>query len=170
MKQESTAGQKIVPFLWFNNNLEEATEFYTSVFRNAEVKNVRRYGPEGPGPQGSVMTATFIIEGQEFYALNGGPQFSFTPAISFFIKCETQTEVDYLWEQLSKGGRPDRCGWLQDKFGLSWQVIPNILGELLGDKDPLKAGRVMHAMMGMTKIDIEGLKRAYEGKETAPQA
>jgi predicted 3-demethylubiquinone-9 3-methyltransferase (glyoxalase superfamily) len=151
--------QKITPFLWFNDNVEEALNFYVSVFKNSRIINVRRSGAEG-----KVFTGTIEIEGQEFMALNGGPMYRFTPAISFFIKCETQTEVDDLWYKLSEGGKPQQCGWLTDKFGVSWQVIPNILGEYLGDKDPEKAKRVMNAMMQMVKIDVEGLKRAYEGE------
>ena len=154
--------QKITPFLWFDNQAEEAMNFYISIFKNSKVLKVARYGEAGPGPKGTVMSATFELEGQTFYALNGGPLFSFTPAISFFVNCETQQEVDELWEKLSAGGKPDRCGWLKDKYGLSWQIIPAALGEMLGDKDPKKAGRVMQAMMQMGKIEIEGLKRAYE--------
>jgi predicted 3-demethylubiquinone-9 3-methyltransferase (glyoxalase superfamily) len=152
--------QKITPFLWFDGNAHEAANFYISIFKNSKLGKISRYGDAGPGPQGSVMSVTFQIEGQEFFALNGGPQFKFTPAISFFVNCETQQEVDDLWEKLSAGGRTDRCGWLQDKFGLSWQIIPTILGQLLGDKDPEKAQRAMQAMLQMTKIDIERLRQA----------
>jgi predicted 3-demethylubiquinone-9 3-methyltransferase (glyoxalase superfamily) len=154
--------QKITPFLWFDGNAEEAMNFYVSVFKNSKIKNVRRYGEAGPGPKGTVMTGTFQIEGQEFFALNGGPQYKFTPAISLFVDCKTQKEVDELWNKLSAGGRTDRCGWLQDKFGLSWQVIPSVLGKMLGDKDPKKSNRVMKAMLQMDKIDIKKLKQAYE--------
>ena len=154
--------QKITPFLWFDGKAEEAMNFYVSIFRNSKVVSVARYGDAGPGPKGTIMSATFQLEGQEFYALNGGPQYKFTPAISLFISCKTQEEVDELWEKLSEGGRTDQCGWLQDKFGLSWQVIPTILGELLGDKDRAKANRVMQAMMKMTKIDIKKLKQAAD--------
>jgi predicted 3-demethylubiquinone-9 3-methyltransferase (glyoxalase superfamily) len=157
--------QKITPFLWFDGNAEEAMNFYTSIFKNSKIGRIRRYGDAGPGPKGSVMTATFQIEGQEFMALNGGPHYQFTPAISFFVNCETQAEVDELWEKLSAGGETVQCGWLRDKFGVSWQIIPKALGELLGDKDPQKSQRVMKAMMKMIKIDVEQLKRAYEGKE-----
>ena len=157
--------QKITPFLWFDSNAEEAMNFYTSIFKNSKIGQVRRYGESGPGPKGSVMTATFQIEGQEFMALNGGPTFKFTPAISFFVNCETQQEVDELWEKLSAGGETMQCGWLTDKFGVSWQIIPKALGELMGDKDPQKAQRVMQAMMKMVKIDVAGLKTAYEGKK-----
>ena len=157
--------QKIRPFLWFDGNAEEAMKFYTSIFKNSKIGNVQRYGEAGPGPKGSVMSGTFQIEGHEFMALNGGPLFKFTPAISFFVNCETQPEVDELWERLSAGGETMQCGWLKDKFGLCWQIIPKALGEMLGDKDPEKSQRVMKAMMKMIKIDVEGLKRAYEGKE-----
>jgi predicted 3-demethylubiquinone-9 3-methyltransferase (glyoxalase superfamily) len=154
--------QKITPFLWFNDNAEEAMSFYTSVFRNSKIVNVRRYGDAGPGPKGTVMTGTIQIEGQEFFVLNGGPKYKFTPAISLFVNCETQKDVDDLWEKLSAGGRTDRCGWLQDKFGLSWQIIPSLLGKLLGDKDPKKANRVMQAMLQMDKIDTKKLQQAYD--------
>jgi len=156
--------QKITPFLWFDNQAEEAMNFYVSIFKNSKVGTVTRYGDAGPGPKGSVMSATFQIEGQEFFALNGGPQYKFTPAISLFVKCETQAEVDELWEKLSVDGRKDRCGWLQDKYGLSWQIIPRALSEMLRDKDPAKANRVMQAMLQMDKIDIASLKRAYDGQ------
>ncbi len=155
--------QKITPFLWFDGNAEEAMNFYVSIFKNSKVLKVTRYGEAGPGPKGSVMSATFQLEGQTFFALNGGPQFSFTPAISFFVNCETQQEVDELSEKLSEGGQKERCGWLKDKYGLSWQIIPSVLGEMLGDKDPAKASRVMQAMLQMNKIDIKGLQRAYNG-------
>ena len=155
--------QKITPFLWFDGKAEEAMNFYVSIFKNSKVVSVTRYGEAGPGPKGTVMSATFQLEGQEFYALNGGPQYKFTPAISLFISSKTQEEVDELWERLSEGGRKDQCGWLQDKYGLSWQVIPTVLGELLRDKDPQKSKRVMQAMLKMTKIDIKKLKQAYEG-------
>jgi predicted 3-demethylubiquinone-9 3-methyltransferase (glyoxalase superfamily) len=154
--------QKITPFLWFDGKAEEAMNFYVSVFKNSRVVSVARYGEAGPGPKGTVMSATFQLEGQDFYALNGGPQFKFTPAISLFVNCETQQEVDELWEKLCEGGRKDRCGWLQDKYGLSWQVIPSVLGKMLQDKDAEKANRVMKAMLQMDKIDIERLKQAYD--------
>lgn len=155
--------QKIKPFLWFDNNAEEAVNFYTSIFKNSKIGDMRRYGDAGPGPKGSVMSATFQIEGQEFMALNGGPHFKFTPAISFFVNCETQAEVDELWEKLLAGGEAMQCGWLKDKFGLTWQIIPKALGQLLGDKDPEKSQRVMKAMMKMIKIDVAELERAYAG-------
>ncbi len=158
--------QKITPFLWFDDKAEEAANFYVSIFKNSHVGRVTRYGDAGPGPKGTVMSVVFQLEGQEFFALNGGPQFTFTPAISFFVTCETQQEVDELWEKLSAGGRKDRCGWLQDKYGLSWQVVPSALGRMLGDKDPKKAQRVMKAMMQMDKIDIKGLQQAYDGERS----
>jgi predicted 3-demethylubiquinone-9 3-methyltransferase (glyoxalase superfamily) len=154
--------QKITPFLWFDGKAEEAMNYYVSVFKNSKVVRVSRYGDAGPGPKGTVMSATFQLDGQEFFALNGGPQFTFTPAISFFVNCETQQEVDELWDKLSAGGRKDRCGWLQDRFGVSWQVIPSILGKLLQDKDTEKANRVMKAMLQMDKIDIKRLQQAYD--------
>jgi predicted 3-demethylubiquinone-9 3-methyltransferase (glyoxalase superfamily) len=154
--------QKITPFLWFDDKAEEAMNFYVSVFKNSKVGRVTRYGEAGPGPKGTVMSATFELDGQEFYTLNGGPHFTFTPAISFFVNCETQQEVDELWEKLSEGGKKDRCGWLKDKYGLSWQIIPSALGKLLQDKDAEKASRVMQAMLQMDKIDIKRLQQAYD--------
>ena len=154
--------QKITPFLWFNDNAEEAMNFYVSIFKNSKVGTVSRYGDAGPGPKGTVMSATFQLEGQEFMALNGGPLFSFTPAISLFVNCETQEEVDELWEKLSEGGEKGRCGWLKDKYGLSWQIIPSILGKMLQDKDPAKSTRVRNAMLQMNKMDIQRLKQAYD--------
>jgi predicted 3-demethylubiquinone-9 3-methyltransferase (glyoxalase superfamily) len=155
--------QKIIPFLWFDGKAEEAMNFYVSIFKDSKVVNVSRYGDAGPGTKGSVMSATFQLNGQQFYALNGGPHFTFTPAISFFVNCETQEEVDELWEKLSAGGEKSQCGWLKDKYGLSWQIIPTILGRLLQDKDPEKSKRVMNAMLQMTKIDIARLQQAYNG-------
>jgi predicted 3-demethylubiquinone-9 3-methyltransferase (glyoxalase superfamily) len=152
---------KITPFLWFDNNAEQAIQFYTSIFKNSKIGNITRYGDAGPGPKGSVMTATFEIEGQPFMALNGGPHFKFTEAISLFVSVDTQQEVDDLWEKLSAGGQKSRCGWLKDTFGLSWQIIPKALGELMGDKDPRKSQSVMKAMLQMDKIDIARLKEAY---------
>ena len=154
--------QKITPFLWFDGKAEEAINFYISIFKNSKIMSVTRYGEEGPGRKGTIMSATFQLDGQEFFALNGGPEFTFSPAISFFVNCETQQEVDELWEKLSEGGEKQRCGWLKDKFGLSWQVIPSVLGELLQDKDAEKSERVWKAMLQMEKIDINGLKQAYE--------
>jgi predicted 3-demethylubiquinone-9 3-methyltransferase (glyoxalase superfamily) len=156
--------QKITPFLWFDGNAEEAVNFYTSILKNSRIVNMSRYGEGAPAPKGAVMSATFILEGQEFMALNGGPMFTFSPAISFFVKCETQEEIDTLWEQLSAGGKKEQCGWLKDKFGVSWQIIPPVLGEMLQDKDPQRAHRVMQAMMQMDKIDIQKLKQAYDQK------
>lgn len=153
--------QKIVPFLWFDGKAEEAMNFYVSIFKNSKIGRVTRYGDAGPGPKGSVMSATFQLEGQEFYALNGGPQYSFTPAISMFVNCETQEEVDELWGKLVEGGAPNRCGWLRDRFGLSWQIIPAALGRLLGDPNPAKAKSVMMAMLQMEKIDIKALELAH---------
>ncbi len=153
----------VTPFLWFDNNAEEAARYYTSVFKNSKILDVSRYGDAGPGPKGQVMVVRFQIEGQEFLALNGGPKFKFNEAVSFMVNCETQDEVDYYWEKLSAGGQTIQCGWLRDKFGLSWQVTPTILLRLLQDPDPAKSQRVMQAMMQMIKIDIAGLRRAYEG-------
>ena len=156
--------QKITPFLWFDGKAEEAMNFYISIFKNSKIVSVTRYGEAGPGPKGTVMTAKFVLNGQEFVALNGGPQFTFTEAISFVVNCETQQEVDELWEKLSEGGKKSRCGWLKDKYGLSWQVVPTALVEMLQDKDPKKANSVMQAMMQMDKIDIKRLQQAYDGK------
>ena len=154
--------QKITPFLWFNGQAEEAANLYTSLFKNSKIGNIARYEEAGPGPKGTVMSVTFQLNGQEFIALNGGPQFTFSPAVSFLVSCETQEEVDRLWEKLSEGGRKDRCGWLQDKFGLSWQIVPSVLGKMLHDQDPEKSKNVMSAMLQMEKIDIAVLERAYQ--------
>jgi predicted 3-demethylubiquinone-9 3-methyltransferase (glyoxalase superfamily) len=154
--------QKIVPFLWFDGNAEEAMNFYVSVFKNSKLGTITRYGDAGPAPKGTVMTGTFQIDGQNFYALNGGPQFKFSSAISFFVNCETQQEVDELWEKLSAGGETMQCGWLKDKFGVTWQIIPTILGELMHGKDAKKSQNAMKAMMQMTKLDIAKLKLAYD--------
>lgn len=151
--------QKITPFLWFDGKAEEAMNFYVSIFKNSKIISVNR---AGPGPQAPVVSATFQLEGHEFHALNGGPMFTFSPAVSFFVNCETQAEVDELWEKLSAGGEQQRCGWVKDKFGLSWQVIPAVLGKLLHDPEPAKARRVMNAMLQMNKIDIAGLRHAHE--------
>ena len=155
--------QKIVPFLWFDGRAEEAMNYYVSIFKNSKIGSVHRCGDAGPGPKGSVLTATFQLEGQEFMALNGGPLYKFSPAISLFVNCETQKEVDELWEKLSAGGTEVQCGWLKDRYGLSWQIVPTILPKLLQDKDPERAQRVMKAMLQMKKIDIAGLQRAYQG-------
>ncbi len=149
--------QKITTFLWFDGKAEEAVNFYTSIFKNSKMVSTM------PGPDGKVLGVTFHLEGQQFMALNGGPQFKFTPAISLFVNCETQAEVDELWEKLSAGGQKERCGWLKDKYGLSWQIIPSTLGEMLGDKDRAKALRVMNALLQMDKIEIGKLKHAYQG-------
>ena len=156
--------QKITPFLWFNDNAEEAMKFYTSIFKNSKIGKVARYGDAGPGPKGTVMTASFSLEGQEFLALNGGPNFKFTEAISFVVNCETQKELDEFWERLSAGGQEIECGWLKDKFGLSWQIVPTILGKLMSGPDPAKSQRVMNALLKMKKLDIATLQRAYDGK------
>jgi predicted 3-demethylubiquinone-9 3-methyltransferase (glyoxalase superfamily) len=155
--------QKISPFLWFDDQAEEAMNFYVSIFKNSKVGKVTRYGDAGPGPKGSVMTASFELEGQPFTALNGGPHFKFTEAVSFVVDCETQEEVDEFWERLSEGGQTQQCGWLKDKFGLSWQITPSVLIELMNDPDPQKSRRVTEAMLQMTKIDIAKLRQAYEG-------
>ena len=159
--------QRITPFLWFNDQAEEAAKFYTSIFKNSKIGKISRYDEEVAKPTGrppgSVMTVEFELEGQKFVALNGGPMFKFTEAISFVVNCETQEEVDYFWSKLSEGGEESRCGWLSDKFGLSWQITPVVLMEMLADKDTAKAKRAMHAMLQMDKIDIPTLKKAYDG-------
>jgi len=154
--------QKITPFLWFDGNAEEAINFYTSIFRNSKIGRLTRYGKGAPVPEGSVITGTFQLDGQEFMALNGGPLFTFSPAISLFVNCTSQEEVDYFWEKLSVGGDKSQCGWLKDKFGISWQIIPTALGELMGDTNPVRSMRVMQAMLKMTKIDIKRLQEAYD--------
>jgi predicted 3-demethylubiquinone-9 3-methyltransferase (glyoxalase superfamily) len=156
--------QKITPFLWFNDQAEEAMNFYTSIFKNSRKGRIARYGEAGPGPKGSVMSAIFELDGQEFYALNGGPHFTFSPAISFFVKCETQQEVDEFWEKLSAGGEKQRCGWLKDKFGVSWQIVPTLLDKLLQDPDAARSARVMQALMQMDKLDIPRLQQAHDQK------
>ena len=156
--------QKITPFLWFDNQAEEAANFYVSIFNNSKILSISRYGEAGPGPKGSAMTVVFQLDGEEFIALNGGPLFKFTEAISFVVNCETQQEVDEFWEKLSQDGEESRCGWLKDKYGLSWQIVPTILGKLMTDPDPQKSKRVMEAMLKMEKIVIDDLKRAYDGK------
>jgi predicted 3-demethylubiquinone-9 3-methyltransferase (glyoxalase superfamily) len=154
--------QKITPFLWFDTQAEAAANFYVSIFKNSKVVKIARYGEGGPGPKGSVMTVVFELDGQRFIALNGGPQFKFTEAISFTVDCRTQEEVDTFWEKLSGGGVEGPCGWLKDKYGLSWQIVPTLLGEMLSDPDPEKSKRVMQAMLKMKKLDIAGLKNAYD--------
>jgi predicted 3-demethylubiquinone-9 3-methyltransferase (glyoxalase superfamily) len=156
--------QKITPFLTYNNQAEEAVNLYVSVFKNAKIVSMSRYGEGGPAPKGSLMSANFVLEGQEFVALNGGPYFTFAQGFSLFVNCETQKEVDDLWEKLSEGGEKGQCGWLKDKFGVSWQIIPSALSQMLQDKDPQKSQRVLQAMLQMTKIDIAALKRAYDQK------
>jgi predicted 3-demethylubiquinone-9 3-methyltransferase (glyoxalase superfamily) len=153
--------QKITPFLWFNDQAEEAAKFYTSVFKNSKLGNVRRFGPAGPGPQGKVMSVTFKLGGQEFFALNGGPVFTFSPAISFFVSVETQQEVDTLWEKLSRGGEKQQCGWLKDKYGVTWQIVPTVLDKLLGGRNPQKTESTMRAMLKMKKLDIRKLQQAH---------
>src|SRR5215467_10198380 len=154
----------IAPFLWFDGQAEEAANFYISIFRNSRITAVSRCGEAGPGPKGSVMVVSFELDGRAFTALNGGPMFKFTEAISMIVHCETQVEVDHYWETLSAGGQPGRCAWLKDKFGVSWQVVPTALIELMQDNDPAKSARVVQAMLQMTKIDIAVLQRAYQGK------
>lgn len=156
--------QKITPFLWFDNQAEEAMNFYTSVFKDSMPGKVRRYGKSGPGPEGSAMTASFELFGQEFTALNGGPMFKFSPAISFFVSCQTQQEVDYYWEKLGEGGHTKQCGWLDDKFGVTWQIVPTALDRVLQGSDPEKSARAIKAMMKMTKLEIQKLQDAYDGK------
>lgn len=156
--------QKVTPFLWFDDKAEEAMRFYTSVFPDSKAGTVTRYGEAGPGPKGSVMTATFTLFGQEFIALNGGPLFPFTPAVSFVVNCDTQREVDDYWEKLSAGGKTQQCGWLTDRFGLSWQIVPTAMGRLMEGGDAARSNRVMKAMLGMTKLDIAALEEAYQGR------
>ena len=160
--------QKITPFLWFDHQAEEAVNFYTSIFKNSKIVNVARYGEAGAEvsgrPKGTVITVAFELEGQEFIALNGGPVFTFSPAISFVVNCQTQKEVNKLWEKLSEGGEIQECGWLRDKYGVSWQIVPAVIGEMMTDPDPGKSERVMKALLRMKKIDIDGLKKAYEQK------
>jgi len=155
--------QRITPFLWFDNQAEDAVNFYVSIFKNSKIGKVSRYGDAGPGPKGTVLTVSFELQGQQFIALNGGPKFKFSPAVSFVVNCETQQEIDAYWEKLSAGGRIDQCGWLSDKYGLSWQIVPASLGELMSSKDPERSGRVMKALLQMKKLDIEVLKRASDG-------
>ncbi len=155
--------QKIVTSLWFDTQAEEAAGFYVSLFPESRITYVARYGPAGPGPQGSVMTVNFELAGQAFFAINGGPEFPFTEATSLLVNCESQEEVDRLWDRLSDGGQPGPCGWLKDRYGLSWQIVPTVLGQMLSDPDPAKAQRVTEAMLRMGKLDVEALRAAYEG-------
>jgi predicted 3-demethylubiquinone-9 3-methyltransferase (glyoxalase superfamily) len=154
--------QKITPFLWFNGQAEEAANFYISIFKNSKIDRVMRYGDTGPGPKGSVMTVRFQLEGQDFIALNGGPQYPFTPAISLVVDCADQAEVDNLWEKLSAAGKPVQCGWLTDKFGVSWQIVPRAFMQMIQDKDEKKSQSVMKALMKMVKLDVKTLKEAYD--------
>ena len=156
--------QKITPFLWFDNNAEDAVNFYTSIFKDSKITNMSRYSEAGPGPAGSVMVANFTLNGQEFLALNGGPVYKFTEAVSFVVNCEGQEEVDYYWDKLSEGGTPNICGWLKDKFGLSWQIVPTVMGKLMSNPDPAKAKRIAEAMYKMTKIIIADLEKARDGE------
>jgi predicted 3-demethylubiquinone-9 3-methyltransferase (glyoxalase superfamily) len=160
---EGTGSQKITPFLWFNGNVEEAVNFYTSVFKDSKVIFMHHLPGETPGVKGKALTGTIMLNGMEFMLLDGGPMYTFNPSVSFFVHCKTQEEVDYYWGALlANGGRESRCGWLQDQFGLSWQIIPDALGQLMGDPDRKKAGAVMNAMMGMVKIDVAALQKAYD--------
>jgi len=154
--------QKITPFLWFDNNAEEAMNFYSSIFKNSKIKQTGRFGEGGPGKDGKFLTGTFQLDGLDFMVINAGPRFKFTEAISLFVNCENQEEVDYFWEKLSEGGQKSQCGWLKDKFGLSWQIVPRILGELMHGKDPVKSKKVVEAMLKMTKLDIGILRKAGE--------
>jgi predicted 3-demethylubiquinone-9 3-methyltransferase (glyoxalase superfamily) len=158
----TNATQKITPFLWFDHQAEEAANFYVSIFENAKILSVSRYGEESPGEPGTVMTVSFELDGQEFIALNGGPEYTFTPAISFSIDCKTQQEVDHFWNRLSEGGQTNQCGWLSDKYGVTWQVVPSVLPELLQSDDDAKAEAAMKAMLQMTKLDIAMLQEAYD--------
>ena len=154
--------QKITPFLWFDHQAEEAVNFYTSVFKNSKIGDIRRYPEDTAGPAGKVMTISFNLDGQDFMALNGGPQYKFTEALSLFVNCETQEEIDRLWETLSEGGEKGPCGWLKDKYGVSWQIVPSIMDKLMSDPDPVKATRVTQAMLKMSKLDIAALQQAYD--------
>jgi predicted 3-demethylubiquinone-9 3-methyltransferase (glyoxalase superfamily) len=156
--------QKIAPCLWFDGKAEEAAQYYVSIFKNSRITRITRWGDAGPGPKGSVLTVLFQLEGEDFMALNGGPQFKFTPAISLMVDCKTQGEVDTLWDKLSEGGEKVECGWVTDKFGVSWQVVPTVLMDMIADKDSKRADRVMAAMMKMKKLDFAGLQAAYEGR------
>lgn len=156
--------RKITPFLWFDDKAEEAANFYVSIFKNSKIGKVVRYPEGAPAPKGTVMTVTFELDGQEFYALNGGPHYKFSPATSFFVNCETQQEIDELWDKLSAGGKPSRCGWLDDKYGVTWQIVPSVLEKLLHSHDPVKAKRTMTAMLQMIKLDIKKLQQAHDGE------
>lgn len=160
----TTTNQKIAPFLWFENQAEEAVNFYISTFKEGKITNMTRYGKDGPGPDDAVMVMSFELFGQEFVALNGNTQCTFNDSVSFYVKCETQQEIDAYWNAIEKEGQPLACGWIRDKFGVAWQITPPMLPEMLQDKDPEKAGRVMQAMMQMIKIDIQKIQDAYDGK------
>jgi predicted 3-demethylubiquinone-9 3-methyltransferase (glyoxalase superfamily) len=166
-KKETDMQKKITPCLWFDTEAEEAANFYVSIFKNSKILDLARYGEAGPKPAGTVLTVMFELDGQEFMALNGGPEYTFTPAISLLVDCKSQEEVDDLWDKLAKGGKTDQCGWLTDKYGVSWQIVPTILGELLSDPDPVKSQAVMRAMLQMTKLDIKKLQEAYRQPQTA---
>jgi predicted 3-demethylubiquinone-9 3-methyltransferase (glyoxalase superfamily) len=156
--------KKIIPFLWFNENAEEAANFYVSIFKNSKVLSINYYPPESGGKDGRVMTVKFVLDGEEFVALNGGPQFTFSEAISFWVKCDTQEEIDYFWENLSEGGEKSECGWLKDKFGLSWQIVPSSIEELISEEDPERKNRVLKEVWQMRKLDLKILEKAYRGR------
>lgn len=158
--------QRITPFLWFDTQAEQAATFYTSIFKHSKISIVTRYGDDGPGPKGQVMTVAFELDGLDFVALNGGPHFTFSPAISFVVNCDSQKDLDEMWDRLLNGGKPSQCGWLTDRFGVSWQIVPAALGAMLGGNDPARSARVMKALMPMVKIDIETLKRAHAGLDS----
>jgi predicted 3-demethylubiquinone-9 3-methyltransferase (glyoxalase superfamily) len=167
MERQESLMQKISPFLWFDNQAEEAAKFYASVFKNSRIGRIARYGDAGPGAKGSVMTVEFQLDGQDFVALNGGPKFKFTEAISLSVLCKTQDEIDELWKKLTQGGQEVQCGWLKDRFGLSWQVVPEVLPKMMSDPDPEKTNRVMEAVLKMKKFDIATLEKAYSGRSAA---
>jgi predicted 3-demethylubiquinone-9 3-methyltransferase (glyoxalase superfamily) len=167
MERQESIMQKISPFLWFDNQAEEAAKFYASIFRNSRIGRIARYGDAGPGPKGSVMTVEFQLDGQDFVALNGGPEFKFTEAISLSVLCRTQDEIDEFWQKLTQGGEEVQCGWLKDKYGLSWQIVPEVLPKMMSDPDPQKTNRVMEAVLKMKKFDIATLENAYSGRSAA---
>jgi predicted 3-demethylubiquinone-9 3-methyltransferase (glyoxalase superfamily) len=167
MERQESLMQKISPFLWFDNQAEEAAKFYASIFRNSRIGRIARYGDAGPGPKGSVMTVEFQLDGQDFVALNGGPEFKFTEAISLSVLCRTQDEIDEFWKKLTQGGEEVQCGWLKDKYGLSWQIVPEVLPKMMSDPDPQKTNRVMEAVLKMKKFDIATLENAYSGRSAA---
>jgi predicted 3-demethylubiquinone-9 3-methyltransferase (glyoxalase superfamily) len=167
MERQESLMQKISPFLWFDNQAEEAAKFYASVFKNSRIGRIARYGDAGPGPKGSVMTVEFQLDGQDFVALNGGPEFKFTEAISLSVLCKTQDEIDEFWKKLTQGGQEVQCGWLKDRYGLSWQVVPEVLPKMMSDPDQEKTNRVMEAVLKMKKLDIATLEKAYSGRSAA---